>query len=152
MSQIHCYYSHTSSWQFQCIFYSPSMQVSRHTQGTHRNSWSNKKQSGMFVRKLPHYYCIVVTFSQTPKFIRSLHSFLDRKHSAAHSPLYTYSLSVAVTPTLDFPPKPHIIITEISRPPHPIRAKASQQHQEQNPAPLGRKKRGAEDNAKADNK
>ena len=78
----------------------------------------------MFVRKLPHYYCIVVTFSQTPKFIRSLHSFLDRKHSDAHSPLYMYSLSVAVTPTLDFPPKPHIIITEISRPPHPIRAQS----------------------------
>ena len=64
------------------------------------------------MRKLPQYYCIVVIFSQTPKFIRSLHSFLDRKQTLGYTQSPLDVLSISVTPTEDFPPKPHIIIIE----------------------------------------
>ena len=108
----------------------------------------------MFVRKLPQYYCIVVIFSQTPKFIRSLHSFLDRKQTLGYtqSPLDVFTLRLSHT-NRRLPTKAtHNNNRKFPDRLIPLGPEASQQHQEQNPAPLGRKRRGAEDNAKADNK
>ena len=47
----------------------------------------------------PQYYCIVVIFSQTPEFLRSLHSFLDKKQTLSYtqSPLQVFTLSLSHT-------------------------------------------------------